>query len=63
VGFSVHVYGSGHAVLHRDIPVIENVGFMLDGEVFHPGDAFTVPEDPVGTLLLPVSAPGESTEI
>jgi L-ascorbate metabolism protein UlaG (beta-lactamase superfamily) len=56
-GFSVHVYGSEHAVLHQDIPVIENVGFMLDGEVFHPGDAFTVPEDPVGTLLLPVSAP------
>ena len=56
-GFDVHVYGSEHAVLHQDIPVIANVGFMLDGEVFHPGDALTVPEDPVGTLLLPASAP------
>jgi L-ascorbate metabolism protein UlaG (beta-lactamase superfamily) len=56
-GFDVHVYGSEHAVLHQDIPIIANVGFMLDGEVFHPGDALTVPEDPVGTLLLPVSAP------
>jgi L-ascorbate metabolism protein UlaG (beta-lactamase superfamily) len=56
-GTDVHVYGSEHAVLHQDIPVIANVGFMLDGEVFHPGDALTVPEDPVGTLLLPVSAP------
>ena len=55
--FSVHVYGSEHAVLHQDIPIVENVGFMLDGEVFHPGDALTVPEDPVSTLLLPVSAP------
>ncbi len=56
-GFDVHVYGSEHAVLHQDIPVIANVGFMIDGEVFHPGDALTVPEDPVGTLLLPASAP------
>jgi hypothetical protein len=29
----------------------------VDGEVFHPGDSFTVPEDKIGTLLLPVSAP------
>lgn len=56
-GFDVHVYGSDHAVIHQDIPIVANVGFMLDGEVFHPGDALTVPEDPVGTLLLPVSAP------
>ena len=56
-GFDVHVYGSEHAVLHQDIPMIANVGFMLDGEVFHPGDALTVPEDRVGTLLLPASAP------
>jgi hypothetical protein len=25
--------------------------------VFHPGDAFTVPEEPVTTLLVPVHAP------
>jgi len=56
-GFDVHVYGSEHAVLHQDIPIVANVGFMIDGEVFHPGDALTVPEDPVGTLLLPASAP------
>jgi L-ascorbate metabolism protein UlaG (beta-lactamase superfamily) len=56
-GFDVHVYGSEHAVLHPDIPVIANTGFMIDGEVFHPGDALTVPEDQVNTLLLPVSAP------
>ena len=30
---------------------------MIDGKVFHPGDALTVPEDPVETLLLPASAP------
>jgi L-ascorbate metabolism protein UlaG (beta-lactamase superfamily) len=56
-GFDVHVYGEKHALIHRDIPLVENTGFMVDGSLFHPGDSFTVPEDPVQTLLLPISAP------
>ena len=60
-GFGVHVYGSEHAVLHQDIPVVANVGFMIDGEMFHPGDSYTVPEDPASTLLVPISGPWFST--
>jgi hypothetical protein len=56
-GFDVHAYGHLHAIIHRDIPVIENTGFMIDGSLFHPGDSFTVPQDPVQTLLLPASGP------
>jgi L-ascorbate metabolism protein UlaG (beta-lactamase superfamily) len=56
-GFSVHVYGEKHAVILPQIPVIENTGFAVDGLVFHPGDSFTVPEDTVPTLLVPVTAP------
>lgn len=56
-GFSVHVYGEKHAQIHQDVPLVENTCFMIDGELFHPGDSFTVPEDPVSTLLLPISAP------
>ena len=56
-GFDVAVYGQEHALLHRDIPLVANTGFMIDGEVFHPGDALTIPEDAVSTLLLPVNAP------
>jgi L-ascorbate metabolism protein UlaG (beta-lactamase superfamily) len=56
-GFDVAVYGQEHALLHRDIPLVPNTGFMIDGEIFHPGDALTIPEDPVATLLLPVNAP------
>ena len=56
-GFGVHVYGHEHAQIHRDIPVIPNTGFAVDGEVFHPGDSLTVPEDRVPTLLLPIVAP------
>lgn len=56
-GFDVEVHGQMHAVIHPDIPRITNVGYLLDGSVFHPGDALTVPGRPVETLLLPVHAP------
>jgi len=60
-GLGVHVYGSEHAVIHPDIPTCANVGFLVDGEVFHPGDSYTVPEESAGTLLLPASGPWHST--
>lgn len=56
-GFDVHVHGELHAEIHPDIPRIQNVGFLVEGLVFHPGDALTVPDEPVTTLLLPVHAP------
>ncbi len=56
-GFDVHVYGERHALIHQDIPLVENAGYLIDGELFHPGDSFTVPEEPVPTLLVPISAP------
>jgi len=56
-GFDVHAYGEHHAVIHPDFPVVANVGFLVDGEVFHPGDAFTVPDTPITTLLVPTNAP------
>ncbi|THA23789.1 MBL fold metallo-hydrolase [Streptomyces sp. RKND-216] len=56
-GFEVEVHGELHAVIHPDIPRITNVGYVVDGAVFHPGDALTVPGREVDTLLLPVHAP------
>ncbi|MFI5761229.1 MBL fold metallo-hydrolase [Streptomyces sp. NPDC051563] len=56
-GFDVQVHGELHAVIHPDIPRITNVGYLVDGSVFHPGDALTVPATPVETLMLPVHAP------
>ncbi|WP_424211126.1 MBL fold metallo-hydrolase [Streptomyces sp. BI20] len=55
-GFDVRVYGELHAVIHPDLPRVGNVGYLVEG-VFHPGDALTVPDAPVDTLLLPVHAP------
>ncbi|WP_055550021.1 MBL fold metallo-hydrolase [Streptomyces sp. NBRC 110028] len=56
-GFDIEVHGQLHAVIHPDIPRITNVGYVVDGAVFHPGDALTVPDRPVETLLLPLHAP------
>ncbi|MCD9140743.1 MBL fold metallo-hydrolase [Streptomyces albireticuli] len=56
-GFDVQVHGQLHAVIHPDIPRITNVGYLVDGTVFHPGDALTLPGQPVDTLMVPVMAP------
>lgn len=63
-GFDVQVHGELHAVIHPDIPRITNVGYLVDASVFHPGDALTVPDIPVETLMLPIHAPwNKSAEI
>ena len=60
-GFSVRAYGGQHAIIHPEIPRIANVGFLVGGQVFHPGDALTVPDEPVATLLVPMHAPWSKT--
>jgi L-ascorbate metabolism protein UlaG (beta-lactamase superfamily) len=55
--FTISVHGFDHAVIHPDIPVIANVGYLIDESVYHPGDAYFVPEASVTTLLLPTSGP------
>lgn len=55
--FDIRVHGDQHAQIHPDIPRIANVGYLVDGGLYHPGDAFFVPDAPVSTLLLPTSGP------
>lgn len=56
-GLSVSVHGGEHALIHRDVPRVANVGYVVEGEVYHPGDAYTPPAVDVSTLLLPTSGP------
>ena len=56
-GFEVRAVGGEHAVIHRDLPSLSNVGYVINGDVYHPGDAYFVPEIPVETLLAPTSGP------
>lgn len=56
-GFEVNVFGDVHARIHHDIPLVANVGYLVDAKLYHPGDAYHVPSVPVDTLLLPTSGP------
>lgn len=56
-GSTVDVVGGDHAVIHPDLPVIANNGYLVDGSVLHPGDAYVDPGRPVEVLLLPTAAP------
>ena len=59
-GLTVRAYGGQHAVIHPDIPRIANLGFLISdgaGTVYTPGDSFTVPDEPVETLFVPLHAP------
>lgn len=57
-GVPVRAYGGQHAVIHPDIPVVENLGYLVNDVVYHPGDALVVPDDvQVDTLFAPIHAP------
>ncbi|WP_346959640.1 MBL fold metallo-hydrolase [uncultured Arthrobacter sp.] len=57
-GFAIRSYGGQHALIHPQIPVVANVGFLIDSNVYHPGDSFAIPDGiEVQTLLVPIHAP------
>ena len=56
-GFGVRTVGGQHALIHPLIPMVANVGYLIEGAVYHPGDSLVLPPVAVGTLLLPSMAP------
>jgi L-ascorbate metabolism protein UlaG (beta-lactamase superfamily) len=60
-GFGVQACGGRHAVIHPDIPRIANLGYLVEGSVYHPGDSVDASDLPAGvqveTLFLPINAP------
>jgi L-ascorbate metabolism protein UlaG (beta-lactamase superfamily) len=59
-GFSVRVVGEKHAVIHPELPGFDNSGYLLTAEgtsVYHPGDSFELPGQPVDLFCAPVCAP------
>ena len=55
--FTLRFFGGKHAVIHESIPVIDNLGVLVNDELFYGGDALDVPDVSVGTLAAPVGAP------
>jgi L-ascorbate metabolism protein UlaG (beta-lactamase superfamily) len=56
-GAVVQVRQGAHAVVHPDLPNVDNNAYQVGDLLFHPGDSFTRPAGPVRILLLPVGGP------
>jgi L-ascorbate metabolism protein UlaG (beta-lactamase superfamily) len=56
--FTLRFFGGKHAVIHESIPVVDNVGVLINDEFYYPGDSYAVPEGvDVRLLAAPVGAP------
>ncbi|QJU54094.1 MBL fold metallo-hydrolase [Herbiconiux sp. KACC 21604] len=56
--YSLRFFGGRHAVIHSSIPVIDNVGVLVNDTLYYPGDSWAVPEEvEVDTLAVPAGAP------
>lgn len=57
----VEAVGGEHAVIHRDIPRIGNIGLVLRAEgepsLFHPGDSYATAPEGVDVLAMPAYGP------
>ena len=56
--FSVRTYGGQHALIHPLIRTVDNVGYLIEERVYHPGDSLVVPDGITpSTVLVPLHAP------
>ncbi len=55
-GFDVEAVGGWHAPVLPGALRCANLGYVVDGAVYHPGDALHVPATSVSTLLVPLQA-------
>jgi L-ascorbate metabolism protein UlaG (beta-lactamase superfamily) len=56
-GFRVRSVGGRHAPGIDGQPIAANLGYVVDGEVYHPGDSLEPPGQPVATVLVPAGGP------
>jgi len=61
-GLTIRGVGGRHAVIHPEIPVIDNISYLVGDDehparLMHPGDALFVPGEPVEVLATPAAAP------
>ena len=57
MGVPIEGYGHRHAPIYKEWGETENTGYMIDSELFYPGDSFTNPGRGVEILALPVAGP------
>jgi L-ascorbate metabolism protein UlaG (beta-lactamase superfamily) len=56
--FRLRFFGRKHAVIHESIPVVDNVGVLVNDSLYYGGDSFTIPDGvEVDVLAAPAGAP------
>lgn len=55
--FSLRFTGGQHAVIHESIPVVDNVGVVVNDRFYYPGDSYALPGRPIELLAAPGGAP------
>jgi L-ascorbate metabolism protein UlaG (beta-lactamase superfamily) len=56
--FTLQFFGGTHSVIHESIPVIDNVGVLVNDQLYYPGDSYAVPKGvSVDLLAAPLGAP------
>ncbi|HEX5729855.1 MBL fold metallo-hydrolase [Microbacterium sp.] len=56
--FTLTFFGGAHAVIHDTVPVIDNVGVLVNDAFYYPGDSYAVPKGvDVKLLAAPLGAP------
>ena len=56
--FRLRFFGGRHAQIHSSIPVIDNLGVLVNESLYYAGDSFAVPEGvTVDVLAAPAGAP------
>ena len=65
--FTLEFFGGEHILIHESLPIVQNVGVLVNGQFYSPGDSYTVPEGvDVQLLAAPLGGPwlkiGESMD-
>jgi L-ascorbate metabolism protein UlaG (beta-lactamase superfamily) len=52
-GFTVRAVGARHAFVYDGLPDCANLGYIIDGTCYHPGDSLHVPDQEIEILFAP----------
>lgn len=56
--FTLRFFGGRHAVIHESIPVVDNLGVLVNDELYYAGDSFVIPDGvELDVLAVPAGAP------
>lgn len=56
--FTLRFFGGTHNEIHSSIPLVDNVGVLVDDQLYYPGDSYAIPEGvDVRVLAAPIGAP------